>query len=42
MLRGFIKPLLKREVENERFFASLKSCYQIYHYSLLYTVSTLF
>jgi len=31
-----IKPLLKREVNNETFFTSLRSYYQIYYYTLLY------
>ena len=34
-----IKPVLKREVNNETFFTWLRSCYQINHYyGLLYTV----
>jgi len=31
-----MKPLLKREVNNEAFFTSLKPCYQI-HYIACYT-----
>jgi len=33
-----MKPPLKREVNNETFFASLRSYYHIYYYSLLYAV----
>jgi len=37
-----IKPLLKREVNNEMFSTSLRSYDQIYYYSLLYAVYALF
>jgi len=37
-----IKPLLKREVNNEMFFTSLRSYYQIYYYSVLYAACILF
>ena len=37
-----IKPLLKREVNNETFFTSPRWYYQIYYYSLLHAVYILF
>jgi len=37
-----IKPVLKREVNNETFFISLTSYYQIDYYSLVYVVYILF
>jgi len=37
-----IKPLLKREVNNETFFTSLRSDCQIGYYSLVYVVYILF